>query len=100
MERAAGLRRDKFWSRRFSRIFSRDKNSPGDAELPREVSLSLEDRARQAVHSQHGRSGAYLLAVASGKGGTGNWSWALRQGPENICVQEVAVNRGRPKATA
>lgn len=71
MERAAGLRPDKSWSRRFSRIFSRDKNSPGDAELPREVSLSLEDRARQGVDSQHGRSGAYLLAVASGKGGTG-----------------------------
>ena len=71
MERAAGLRPDKSWSRRFSRIFSRDKNSPGDAELPREVSLSLQDRAMQAVDSQRGRSGAYLLAVASGKGGTG-----------------------------
>lgn len=95
MERVAGVQRDRSWSRRFSKLFLRDRSSPGDAELPRRASLSL--RAKRALHevlqpnevhemlghaylekaddaeaqSPQSCSQAYLLAVASGKGGTG-----------------------------
>ena len=64
MERAAQrLFRDREWSRRFTRLFSRDRRSSEEAE------------ASQGPRSPHdpGRScpEAQFIAVASGKGGTG-----------------------------
>jgi hypothetical protein len=74
--------------------FAQDKLALADVGLLKK-GLVGEGYALAIPNSSKGINRLLADTAFGGRGGNGNWSWALRQGPENIILHRAELKRGR-----